>query len=374
MRIVHVNTESTWRGGESQVYNLMRGLRDRGHDVEAVAQPGGALSLRCREASIPLLELPMRGDLDLASARRLARRLRAAPCDVLHAQTARAHSIGLLAKALGAPGLLVVSRRLDFPVGRGPLSRWKYRSRRVTAYVAVAGVVRDVLIAGGVEPSRVTVVNSSIDLGRFEGVEDQRDRVRAELGLPGDVLIVGNVAALAWHKGQKDLLAAFPHVLESRPEARLVLVGEGDQRESLQAQVRRLGLAERVVLTGARADVPRLLSAFDLFCMPSYFEGLCNSVLEAFAVRVPVVATRAGGLPEIVADGGTGLLVPPHDPPALASALLRLAADAPLRARLVESAHRLVRERFGADTMVERTIDLYRHLLDGGAPEPARPA
>ena len=362
MKIVHVNTERTWRGGESQVFNLMRGLARLGHEASAVTLPGSALAERCREEGLPVFELAMRSDADLPAALRLARHLRGQPCDILHAQTARAHSLGLLARILGVRAKLVVSRRIDFPVRRDPFNQWKYRSRLVDRYIAVAGNIQDILLAAGVEPQRVTVINSSIDLGRFTGVGDHRAGVRRELGLPLSAPVVGNVAALAWHKGQKDLIAAMPQILRVVPETRLVIVGEGDQRDALKQQAGELKVLDRVVFTGMRRDVPRLLTAFDVFCMPSYLEGLCNSVLEAFAMKLPVVATRAGGLPEIVRHEETGLLTPPHDPPALAAALVRALSDHSLASSMGEAGHRLAHERFGVDRMVELTAALYASL------------
>ena len=364
MKVVHVNTEKTWRGGESQVFNLMRGLARLGHEPKLVALPGGALARRCREEGIPVFELAMRSDADLPAALRLAHHLNQHPCDILHAQTARAHSIGLLARILGVRAKLVVSRRIDFPVRRDPFNQWKYRSRLVDRFIPVSENIRGILLAAGVEPRRVTVINSSIDLERFTGVGNHRDDVRHELGLPLSAPVIGNVAALAWHKGQKDLIAAMPGVLRVMPETRLVIVGEGDQRESLTKQTVELELQDRVIFTGMRHDVPRLLTAFDLFCMPSYLEGLCNSVLEAFAMKVPVVATRAGGLPEIVRHEETGLLTPPNDPQMLAEALVRVLSDHSLAAVMGEAGQRLVHERFGVDMMVKLTSALYESLTN----------
>ncbi|HET6374024.1 MAG TPA: glycosyltransferase [Candidatus Polarisedimenticolia bacterium] len=367
MRVVHVNTEPTWRGGESQVFNLMRGLRGRGHTAEVVALPGGVLAGRCRADGFDVFELAMRSDADLPAAWRLARYLGKTRPDIVHAQTARAHSIALLARKLAAPGLLVVSRRLDFPIKPHLLNRWKYANRSVSAYIAVAEVIRDILVRAGVPPERVTVIQSSIDLARFTGVGDHRAAIRAQLGIPESARVVGNVAALAWHKGQQDLVAAMPAVLAAIPDAWLVIVGGGDQRDVLLAKARDRGVGGRVILTGARDDVPKVLTAFDLFCMPSYYEGLCNSVLEAFAMKVPVVATRAGGLPEIVLHEATGLLARPRDPADLAAALIRLLTEKELGRRVAEAGHDLVRTRFSAERMVERTETLYAGLLGGRA-------
>jgi len=364
--VLHINTEPTWRGGESQAFYLVTGLRDRGHRVAVAALPGSALAKRCREAGIDLFEVGMAADLDVGGASRIARHANAKSFDILHAHTARAHAMGLLARLFGARAKLVVHRRLDFPVSSGLAGRLKYRSRKVDLFLAVAGVIRDMLVAAGVPDARIRVVNSSIDLPRFDEARERRARlrteVRSELGIEEGAIVVGNVAHLAGHKSQKDLVEAMPAVLREIPQARLVIVGDGEERARLEAQAASLGIADRVRFTGFRSDVPRLLASFDLFAMSSRLEGFCNSVLEAFAVGVPVVATRAGGLPEMVLDGETGLLAPVADPPALAASLARLARDPDLGARLAAGARRLVESEYTVPRMVEKTARAYAEI------------
>lgn len=365
--ILHINSEKTWRGGESQVFYLMNGLKAAGHRVCVAAVPGGVLAERSREAGIEVFPVKMAGDIDVGAASRIARFARHERFDLLHAHTARAHAIGIMARALGAPGKLIVARRLDFPVSRHLFSRLKYRSRLVDLYLAVATAIREILIEAGVEPGKVRVVNSSIDLSRFEEArriraEDNRAG-REELGLPPGVPLVGNVAALAGHKAQCDLIDAMPHVMKAIPEAHLAIVGEGEERQRLEARIARLGLGDRVMLMGFRRDVPRILAAFDLFVMSSTLEGFCNSVLEAFAVGVPVVSTRAGGLPEMVLHEETGLLAPIRDPEALAKAMIRLMTDEKAATSLAANARHLVETEYTVDKMVERTRQAYQDLL-----------
>ena len=371
--ILHINTERTWRGGESQAFQLMTGLKAAGHHVAVAALPASALATRCREAGIEVFEVAMAGDLDVGGASRVARFARSSGAgsnggfDILHAHTARAHAIGLLARLLGAPGRLVVHRRLDFAVSRNFFGRLKYRSPRVDLYLAVAGVIRDILVDAGVPAEKVRVVNSSIDLARFEDARSRRadlgGEVRRELGLPEGAPILGNVAALASHKSQRDLIEAMPAILAAHPQAHLVIVGDGKERADLEGRALALGLTGRIHFTGFRSDIPRLLTAFDVFAMSSRLEGFCNSVLEAFAVGIPVVATRAGGLPEMVFDGETGLLTPVGDPPALAAATSRLLKDTDLGRRLATAGRRLVESEFTVERMVERTRSAYAELL-----------
>jgi glycosyltransferase involved in cell wall biosynthesis len=237
----------------------------------------------------------------------------------------------------------------------------------VDLYLAVAGVIREILVEAGVDAGKIRVVHSSIELARFEEARRRRGELRAaarrELGLPASAPVVGNVAHLAGHKAQKDLLAAMPPLLGEIPEAHLVIVGDGEERRNLEEQTLALGLAGRVHFAGFRQDVPRILPAFDVFAMSSRLEGFCNSVLEAFAAEVPVAATRAGGLPEMVIDGETGILTPVGDPGSLAAALVRLIRDPQLGARLAAAARRLVESEYTVERMVERTRVAYAELL-----------
>jgi glycosyltransferase involved in cell wall biosynthesis len=369
--VLHINTEKTWRGGESQVFYLVTGLKAAGYRLCVAAQPGGVLDERCREAGIEVFPVKMAADLDIGAASRIARFAKERAFDILHAHTARAHAIGIIARHLGAPGRLVVARRLDFPVKPGLASRLKYRSSKVDLYLAVADVIRRILVGAGVPSERVKVVNSCIDLARFEearaGRAALREEVRRELGLPADSVIVGNIAALADHKSQIDLVAAAPAVFERFPEAHVVIAGEGKSRPIVEERIRSLGLADRVHLLGFRKDVPRLLAAFDLFAMSSKLEGFCNSVLEAFAMDLPVASTQAGGLPEMVFHEKTGLLTPVGDPKALAAAITRLLEEPDLARRLAAAGRELVASQYTVQKMVERTRAAYRDLAGSPA-------
>ena len=179
------------------------------------------------------------------------------------------------------------------------------------------------------------------------------------LGIPDGAPVVGNVAALTGHKDHATLLEAAGIVLRRRPEARFVIVGEGPLRRELEARVREGGLAGRVVFAGFRDDVDRLLPAFDVFCLSSHLEGLGTSLLDAMAFGRPVVATAAGGIPEAVEDGSTGVVVPVRDPVALAQALLALLDDPDRRRRLGAAGRKRFLERFTADRMVEETLRVY---------------
>jgi glycosyltransferase involved in cell wall biosynthesis len=328
----------------------------RGHEVLVACQAGGALAERARAAGLAVREMGFRGDLSPAAVLAVAAAMRQTHPDVVQLHDPHAVSAGLLARRLAGSRTLVATRRVDFAL-RGLLSRRKYAAcdRVIAVSEAIAGVLRD----GGVPPARLRVVH--------EGVPDRpaqtggREALR-ELGVPDDAPVVGNVAALTGHKDQATLLAAAAKVGLRIPEARFVIVGEGELRDRLQEQSRELGLERRCVFAGFRADLDRLIPAFTVFCLSSRMEGLGTSLLDAMAFGVPVVATAAGGIPEAVADGVTGRLVPPRDPDALATALVEALGDPVRRAAWGRAGRRRFEERFTADRMVESTLAVYAEL------------
>jgi glycosyltransferase involved in cell wall biosynthesis len=356
LRILHVDSERTWRGGERQVLELMRRQRARGDEPHLAAPRGSALLSRAVSEGFAGHAVPMRGAWDLGSALALAdlhRRLRP---DVVHWHAARAHALGAIAAQLAPGPARVLSRRVDFPVRGSAGSRLLYGLRR-DATIAISEGVRDALVQSGLDPSSIDVVRSGIDLTPFDAPFD-RSAIRSRLGTrEGDFLVL-QVAALAPHKSQKDLLDAARIVLAERPEARIWIAGEGILRDELEQQHRRLDLGDRVRLLGFRDDVPDLLKAADLFCVSSYLEGMGTATLDAMAVGLPVVATRVGGIPEIVEDGVTGLLVPPRDPEALAGAILALARDPARRQSMGREARERVRA-FSADRTEAETRRVY---------------
>jgi glycosyltransferase involved in cell wall biosynthesis len=231
----------------------------------------------------------------------------------------------------------------------------------VDRFLAVSSGVRRVLIDCGVREDRIEIVPDGIDLAKFERVGDSGYLAR-EFALAADDTVIGNVAALAPHKSQKDFIRAARIIGDEVPRARFFVVGEGELRPELEALIGELGLQGRVVLTGFRNDVLELLSRFDCFVLSSYLEGLCTSVMDAHAMGVPVVATRTGGVPDLVEDGETGLLVPPRDPALLARAVVRMLRDHTLRARCVRRAAEQAKT-YDYARMVEGTLDAYRRLL-----------
>jgi glycosyltransferase involved in cell wall biosynthesis len=365
---LHIDTAPTWRGGQNQVLLTVLGLRALGHRAVLVAHPAGELRRRAAEG-LDLLPLAPRTEMDLAAAWRLSRLLRELRPDVVHAHDP--HGLAMAALALSllsstpAPPL-VLSRRVDFAIKRNAFSRWKYR--QVDRFICASHAIRAVLAHDGFPEDRTIVVHEGIDVEHVDAAPVLN--VRGEYWLPNDAPIVGNVAALVPHKGQRYLLDAAALVVRQVPDARFVILGEGELRPSLEHQIHERGLGRHALLGGFRPDVLSLLKSFDVFVMSSVTEGLGTSILDAMACGKAVVATRAGGIPEIVADGETGLLTPVRDAPALAAAMIALLTDEPRRRAMGAAGRRRVVERFTAERMVRETVEVYAGLVDrrGGRP------
>jgi glycosyltransferase involved in cell wall biosynthesis len=357
---LHIDTARTWRGGQNQVLVTVMGLRALGHRTLLVANPTGELRQRAREG-LDLLPLAPRTEMDLNAAWRLSRIIKQVKPDVLHAHDP--HGVAMAALALSmstqlAKPPLVASRRVDFHLRGSSLSRWKYR--QVDCFICASAAIRQMLISDGVPDVRAVVVHEGIDLGHIEAAPAAN--LHGDLWLPHDAPIVGNVAALVPHKGQRHLIEAAMLVLPEVPDARFVIAGEGELRPALERQIREHHLEKHVLLAGFRPDVLSLHKAFDIFVMSSITEGLGTSLLDAMACGKPVVATTAGGIPEVVMDGETGFLVAPRDHEGMARAIIRLLKDPDLRRRMGEAGRTRVRVHFSAERMVQDTLRVYQRV------------
>jgi glycosyltransferase involved in cell wall biosynthesis len=360
--VLHATTQRGWRGGEQQLLWLHARLAALGVRQRIVCPRGSEVALRARAAGADVVEAPRRG-LDPRFVRAVAR----AGGDLVHAHDAGAHAAAVLAAALlGARAPVVVSRRVVFPVGRGPVSRWKYEHRAVRRYLCSSEAVAAVVRGAVRDPARVRVVFDAIDPDRFAAGRGS-GTLRRALAVPDGVPLVGTVAAVSAEKDPFTWVDVAARLLGAGRTLRFVWVGEGPLRAPAEARCRALGLADRVAFAGFRGDVPDLLPGLDLFLFTSRSEGLGTSLLDAQAARVPVVATAAGGIPEAVLDGETGLLAPVGDAAALAAAAGRLLDDAALRARLVGAAERRVRQDFGLDAHVRGTLAAYAEAAGEGA-------
>jgi glycosyltransferase involved in cell wall biosynthesis len=351
MRVLHVDPEWGWGGGEVQVSLLVRELTRRGHE-SVVAAPAKAPLARVVGAShVRVVDCPIASHLDVRAVPRLRRLARDA--DVVHFHTARAHALAPWLR--GLPARRIVTRRMDYVPRGGPWVRYLY-NHAVDRVIAISGGVERALRTAGVDADRIRVVPSGIDSDRFGAPPDARASLRATWGVADGDIVAIVVGALETRKGHATLIDAAAR-LGDRVPLRLVFCGVG----SLDATLRRHAAERRVAVTflGFRGDVGGCLAAADVAVLPSLHEGLGVAALEAMAAGRPVVASAVGGLAEVVLDGETGRLVPVGDPDALGAALDDLARSPELRARMGAAGVSRVAARYSAVAMADGTIACY---------------
>jgi L-malate glycosyltransferase len=357
---IHIDTAKTWRGGQRQVLLTVLGLRERGHRTVLVAHPEGELATRASEGH-DLIRLAPRAEVDLHAGWKLSRILKDLKPDIVHAHDPHAVALASLALSFLTSGHcppLVASRRVAFHLKGHAFSRWKYH--HVDCFIAASNAINQMLVGDGIDPARVVTVYEGIDLHRIQA--EPAVNIHAEFWLPTHAPVVGAVAALTQEKGHKYLIDAAALVVRDVPDARFVILGEGELRPSLERHIKDLHLDKHVVMPGFRADILSFIKSFDVFVMSSLFEGLGTSLLDAMALSKPTVATDTGGIPEVVSHGETGLLVPTRDAKALAAAISTLLKDPDRRTRMGHAGLERVRRLFSSEQMVEKTLGVYQKL------------
>jgi glycosyltransferase involved in cell wall biosynthesis len=362
MKILHINTEKTWRGGEQQTLNLLMGLKRRDISSHLVCQKDSPMAEKAEEKGIKTFPISMHGEVDFLACFRIRTLINRFRYNILHSHTSHAHMLAFFS-SIGANVNRLVSRRVDFSIFRHSflkLSGIKYRYMS-DFYIAISHKIKDVLVNDGVPAGRIFVVPSGINPNRFANAG--RDYLMAEFNIKSSEKVVINVAHLAGHKGQQYLVRSIPLVLAKIPNARFFIVGGGELMDSLKTLAESLGLKKKLIFTGFRRDVGAFYQIADLFVMSSVQEGLGTAVLDALALGKPVVAAKSGGIPEIIKNGESGLLVSPADPKALSEGIIRMLTDDELAKRVARTGKSVVKQKFTIDTMVERNIDVYRQIL-----------
>lgn len=362
MRILHTESSQGWGGQEIRILTEAAGMIARGHRVNLLCPATAPIYERAARHGVPATALPMARKSLVGVLAVRGWLLEHTPDVIVTHSSIDTWLVALACLTLRRPPPLVRLRHVSVPVSRGLSSRWLYH--RASCHVITTGeFIRQQLIHdNGLPPQRVTSIPTGIDLTRFSPGDPRQ--ARQQLGLPESGPVLGIVGTLRSWKGHDDLLQAL--ILLHRPDTRLLIVGDGPRRQVLTDAVASLGLSAQVTLVGDQTDVVPWLRAMDLFVLPSTSnEGVPQAVMQAMACGLPVLATTAGAIPEVVRPNATGLLVPPRNPPALAQALATL-LDAPeARARLGAGGLALARQECSLPRMLERMEELLTRVVQG---------
>ncbi|MEW6765589.1 MAG: glycosyltransferase family 4 protein [Pseudomonadota bacterium] len=361
MKILHIETGMHLYGGPQQVRYLLEGLHARGIRNVLVCPEGSAIA----EAAEPFVERVITLRPGLAGVRDFDEALSETAPDLLHVHSRRLGGdwwAAWAARRAGVPAL--VSRRVDTSEPSW-LARLKYRP--YACVIAISEGIRRVLLDAGLRPEQVVTVRSAVDPAPYLH-NCESTAFRETFGLSEGAVTLGVIAQLIPRKGHRHLFAALPEIVARHPCIKILVFGKGALRETLEAEIARLNLQDSVRFVGFRTDLTRWLPCLDMVVHPADTEGLGVSLLQASAAGVPVIATRAGGIPEAIRDGETGLLVEPGDVTGLRQAILRLLGDAALRRSLGQAGRRYVLEQCTTETMVEGNLAVYRAILSQGKP------
>ena len=349
----------SWGGTELHILNLSEQLQKRGYDVTVACRPGRWVEERATAMGLPTVPIRVMNQHDWQDFGALRTFLREREIDVLHVHWSSDIVVpGYAALREGVP-VRIMSRHMPYPF-KNRLGSFLYSKILYTRLVTVSNSVRETLIKCGVPGDKVQVIHHGTDVEAFARITEERQEMRAALGIPEDSVAVGIVGRIAPEKGHAVLLEAFQKI-HARYPLFLVIVGNGPDEDLIRSRAAEMGLADKVLFTGFRDDVNNVLNALDIVTVPSTWNEPCSAVVQqGMAVSKPVVGTRAGGTPEMVLDDETGFLVPPSDPDALADALARLAGDAFLRKRLGTAGKERVEELFSLRVMTDKIEALYQ--------------
>ncbi|CAN5639486.1 glycosyltransferase family 4 protein [soil metagenome] len=361
IRVVQILATGTNGGAQEHLYSLVTRMDLERYDVSIVSLSPGSAVRKLQKAGFDVLVVDEPDDAIAVGA--LAAHLSEVRPDVIHNHMYRAETVGTRA----AMALAEIGHRRPYVVSTVHSSRIRSEDDRrhlrdltphMDQLIAVSRAIEHKLVDEARVQAPVRLIYNGVDLSRYDH-QEPCCTLPEEYGMEPGAKLVGVVARLEPEKGHATLLEAWPAVLRKVPSAYLLFVGEGSRHEALAEQARSLRIAHRVIFTGRRDDVPAVTAALDVAVLPSYREAQGLSILEAMALSRPVVASNVGGIPEMITDGETGLLVPPHDAEALAAAITRLLTDHPYADTLGRAGHDLVHDRFCIELMVNAVQMIY---------------
>jgi L-malate glycosyltransferase len=362
-RILHLCSEKGWRGGEQQVAYLVKELSKMGAVSIVGLKKDSFLERYCTSNGIHSYQVRFSNSVDLYSAGQVARICKKERIDLIHTHTSVAHGVGVISTLFGNRVPVLMSRRVDFVPHNNFLTRWKYMHSSIKLIVGVSDEITGIMKRYVRDPEKCITIYDGVDAHRFRPLGAEPNALRREFHVHPAKTVIGNTSALADHKDYFTFIDTIATLSQRGRDVQGFIVGGGPLDEKLRTYVLRKGLQHLITFTGFRMDVTALLPCFDVFLMSSKQEGLGSSILDAFNADVPVVATNAGGIPELVIDNETGLLAPVGDSSKLADRIEQILDDMALRSCLVTTARNLAAS-FTNERMARDTLDAYRRILE----------
>lgn len=361
--IFHLDDSKNLRGGERQVIYLANALSKRGIRNYIVARKNSPLEEKARLKIIPNFSLPYFFEWDLLSASILCHKVRKICVQdaiaVLHAHTSHTAAIAALASFfLKCP--VIIHRRVDFSLKKSFLTKTKYKC--ASKIIAISNAIKSILIDYGIDENKISVIPSAFELGNTTQKKSMKDELMRRFSIPSNAFLVGTLAALQPHKDPINLIKAAQICLKEDKNFFFFLAGEGPLKKECESEIERLAIANNFKLLSQIEENISFLKAIDLFLLSSRQEGLGSSIIEAMTCGLPIVATKVGGIPELVKDGLNGFLVEKENPYQLAQAIMKIKKNEELRRKFSTSSVEVSKE-FSIDKMTEQTLKVYEETL-----------
>ncbi len=361
MKVLHLSSEKTWRGGEQQMaYLIAESIK---HNIEPLVacRKGSAFSTYCKQQKIKHYDLGFRNEIDVFTALKLLFICKKEHIGILHAHSSHSQAMAVLSAFFGNKTPIVLSRKVDFAIKNNVLSKWKFNHKSIKRIICVSNAIKEILLPDLKRTNHLSVIHDGIDLKRFPYKKGQHI-LRKEYSIDNNKQIIANISAIAPHKDYFTFVDTAEIALSINPNLHFFIIGDGPLRNEIEAYVSNKNLADSITLTGFRNDIPQLFPDIDVFLMTSKTEGLGSTLLDAACNFIPIVSTDAGGIPEFIIHQETGLLTAVGDSKALAQGIIYVLQDDALQKKLTNEAYLKLLEGFTKEKMALKTIEIYGKL------------
>ncbi|HET8859508.1 glycosyltransferase family 4 protein [Marivirga sp.] len=364
MNVLHLSSESTWRGGEQQIAYLIEELENMGLKPIVACRPESVFESFCIEKGWEYHHLEMKSSLDVKSGLALKKLCQKLSIDIMHAHSSHSHGTAYLSYLLGNKTSVILTRRVDFELKNNFISRHKYTFPKIKKIVCVSDAIKEIVLRTVKKQDKCTTIYSSINHKKFEPYIG-KDYLREKYGIGQEITLIGNTSAIAPHKDYFTFVDSAHHYIKNFDQkVKFFIIGKGELENEIKDYIKKLEIENYFIFTGFVTNIEEVLPSLDIFFISSKTEGLGTSVIDAFASKVPVVATKAGGIPELVKNLETGLISEVKDYRSLAENLFELKQNKNLQEQLITTAFNYSLQ-FNTKIMAEKYLKLYQEIIIG---------
>lgn len=360
IKVLHIDIEKGWRGGQNQALYLFENELQKGIQSHFICSVNTDFHNILKQKNLPHNAINYKNEIDIFNAIKIAKIAKKNDFNIINCHSSHSLSLGLLSKFFYLKPRIIGVRRVDFKIKNNIFSKWKYNSNKLEVLVCVSNAIKNIMQNVVKNNNKLFVIHDGIDTHKY--VSMQSSNLRQEYNL-NDNIIVGTIAAFVGHKDYPTLLKTIKIISDTRNDIRFIALGDGPLFNDMKRLAENLNISEKIIFTGFTNKVGEFLNLFDIFILTSNEEGLGSTLLDAMSVGLPVVGTKAGGIPEIIKDRTNGILCDIQDSVSLAKAVVELADNVELR-NLYGSNSKKIVQNFSIENTSEKYFDLYKKILD----------